>query len=311
MEKIINTIRIFLPLIIFTFLSSCDDISLSERMFKLTSYENISASFPVWSPDGSFIVFSGHGSSEGPNGLWTIDIHGGNLTLLLESNEIGPGTHLYPYDYSDDGYLLFSEDSSILASNIYYLPSDGGYPVFIFQGAHPTIKGNLDGIYNIAYYYQPQFKGTNGIYITDIHGSDPQLVIAGDFIYGPHWSPDGNKLTYYKDFGSDGEMLWKLCVYDFTIQKEEVLTTLYYWGGTCPRWSPDGQWIAFLNLCEETSEGEVFIIPSEGGDPIRLTEFPYGPMLMAPSACSIFWSPDNKWISFDLCYIELWKVSVE
>jgi len=312
MKNIIKSIRIFFPLIIFTFLSSCDDLSLSERMFQLTYHLNISASFPVWSPDGSFIVFSGTSMPDCVNGLWTINPNGGTPELLLRSSDIGPDyLFLYPYDYSDDGYLLFSDDSSILVSNVYYLPPDGEDPVFIFQGANPTVKGSLDGIYNIAYYYRPSSKGPNGIYLTDINGSEPQLVIEGDYIYGPHWSPDGNKLTYYKLFDSDGEWQCKLCEYNFTTQNEEALFITYFWGGRCPRWSPDGDWIAFIDVYEDTTKEEVCIVPSGGGDPIRLTKFPYAPELAVPGATCLFWSPDGKWIAFDLCYSELWKVSVE
>lgn len=167
------------------FLPGCD--FSPNSMYQLTFKDDIQARHPVWSPSGDTIVFSGVDFNEDVRGLWTIDTNGGNLSLLLNSSEVGTEyTWLFAYDYSDDGYLLFSDEGSFFAGNIYYLPPDGGDPTYIFQGAHPTIKGNLDGIYNIAYYYEPPFKSPNGIYLTDIHGSEPQLVIEGDSIYGPH-----------------------------------------------------------------------------------------------------------------------------
>lgn len=300
------------------FFSGCDEEYNPNTIIQLTFDNEITATFPVWHPNRDLIVFSGCSLPQCVYGLWTIDTNGGNLKLLLGSAEIGPEyLRLIPYDYSDDGYLLFSDEESIFAGNVYYLPPDGGEPTFIFQGGSPTIKGNLDGIYNIAYYYKPQHKGPNGIYLTDIHGSEPQLVIADDFIYGPHWSPDGNNLTYYKRFDSDGYWLQKLCVYDFTTQKEEVLLITDSWGSHSPRWSPDGEWIAFTDYYVqpgyeyEYGQSEVYIIPSEGGEPKRLSLFPYDPHMFVSGAGSLFWSPDGNWIVYDIMYTELWKVSVE
>lgn len=310
MRKILTLIPLCLLLWLSIFFPGCD--FSPNSMYQLTFKDDIQARHPVWSPSGDTIVFSGVDFNEDVRGLWTIDPQGGNLSLILNSSEVGTEyTWLFAYDYSDDGYLLFSDDGSIFAGNIYYLPPDGGDPTYIFQGAHPTIKGNLDGVYNIAYYYEPPFKGPNGIYLTDIHGSEPKLVVEDDFIYGPHWSPDGEKLVYVQNMRSTSDWTCKIFVYDIVNEKEELIYENHYRDIDSARWSPNGQWIAFTMPCESTSKGEVYIVPADGGEPTRLTEFPYGPSYPCPGAGSLFWSPDGKWIVYDLITRELWKVSVE
>lgn len=287
-------------------LSGCSehDNSYPPHMTKLF-FNEISASYPVWSPLGDTIVFTGRNGYGGD--LWTINPEWENLSLLLNSEEVGEGVYaLYPFDCSDDGYLLFTDDD---LGNIYYIPTAGGDHKIICQGWGPTVKGILDGNYNIAYIIYVYGGEYNGIYLTDIHGSEPTLVVKmeGEFIRGVDWSPDGTMLVYSNEFSL---LSYDLRVYDFTSQREKVIyeTNLAIF---FPRWSPDGEWIAFVMPYEGTGKGEVYIIPAEGGEPERLTYFPYGPGLEMPGVSSLSWSPDGKWIVYDLMWRELWKVYVE
>ncbi len=284
------------------FLPGCD--FSPNSMYQLTFEDDIQARHPVWSPLGDKIAFSG--INEEYRGLWTIDPQGENLTLILDSEEFGEGIYNhYTFDYSDDDYLLFTDD----LHNIYYLPPDGGEPVFICQGCYPTVKGNIDGTYNIAYIIHGE---ENGIYLTDIHGSEPQFLVNKNYLYYVDWSPDGNRLVYVQNLRTTDVWYSKIYVYDFVTHNENIIYEAQNIGDIyCPRWSPDGQWIAFTMPCETTSKGEVYIIPAEGGEPTRLTEFPYFSDIDAPGACSLSWSPYGNWIAFDLLRNELWKVSVE
>lgn len=294
---------------VFAFLvCGCSDDNSTHTMIQLTFDDEMTAGSPVWSPSGNNIVFMGIGD-EG-RGIWTMDTEGGNLSLLLRCDEVGLGVNgLNPSDYSDDEYLLFTDDSD----NIYYLPPVKGEFVYICQGERPTVKGNLDGYYNIAYIVLGNGV-ENGIYLTDIHGSQPQLVVQGH-LFSTHWSPDGDKLVYLRSEYLGGyEMDYKLCIYDLPSQKEEVIyeTNL----DLCfPRWSYDGEWIAFGGYYVppgyEYGHKEVWVISAEGGEPERLTEFPYGPGLEMPGVSSLSWSPDGKWIVYDIMWRELWKVSME
>ena len=55
-----------------------------------------------------------------------------------------------------------------------------------------------------------------------------------------------------------------------------------------PRWSPDGQWLAFLRA--QDGPAQVWLLPTAGGEPHRLTDLPLG-------AGELTWSPDSSSIA--------------
>ncbi len=78
---------------------------------------------------------------------------------------------------------------------------------------------------------------------------------------------------------------------------------------TQPKFSPDGQWIAFSG--DYDGNNDVYVIPSEGGEPRRLTWHPYPDRV-------IDWEPDGKSIrfqssrtSFTFRESNLWRVAVD
>src|SRR5665213_1593507 len=59
-----------------------------------------------------------------------------------------------------------------------------------------------------------------------------------------------------------------------------------------PRWSPDGQWLAFVsNRGDEKAQGQIYVIPAEGGEARKLTD-------LKESASDIVWSPDSTRLAF-------------
>ncbi len=62
-----------------------------------------------------------------------------------------------------------------------------------------------------------------------------------------------------------------------------------------PQISPDGRWVAYvvseMDLEENTNNSDIWIVSSEGGDPIRLTRGP-------KRDSSPRWSPDGSWLAF-------------
>ncbi len=59
---------------------------------------------------------------------------------------------------------------------------------------------------------------------------------------------------------------------------------------TAPRYSPDGQWIAFLRA-EGDGSPQLHLLPTAGGDPRRLTDLPAG-------AGAAAWAPDSTRLAF-------------
>jgi dipeptidyl aminopeptidase/acylaminoacyl peptidase len=105
-------------------------------------------------------------------------------------------------------------------------------------------------------------------------------------------SPDGKRVAY--------------AVREAVIEKEksEYVTHIYLansdgsdlvqltWGETSsynPRWSPDGEWIAFTS--RRSGKQNVWLIRVRGGEARMLTDVETG-------VSSFKWSPDGKWIAF-------------
>jgi dipeptidyl aminopeptidase/acylaminoacyl peptidase len=109
------------------------------------------------------------------------------------------------------------------------------------------------------------------------------LKIVGD----AQISPDGTKVAYV--------------VKVMDREKNDYVSNIHIWengetrqytsGGkdSCPRWSPDGRWLAFLSGREEKQQ--IYIMPTSGGEAIRCTEQKLG-------AGEPVWSPDSTHIAF-------------
>ncbi len=90
------------------------------------------------------------------------------------------------------------------------------------------------------------------------------------------FSPDGSKICYIRRM--DPTIDWELFVVDFNDGKlntndSNYGTQLTFNGGVKHHtdWSPDGKWITYRQGEREGIGGDIWIVPSEGGDPINLT----------------------------------------
>src|SRR5262249_61429256 len=82
---------------------------------------------PVWSPDGSWIVFGSY--RKGPQDLYVKPSSStGSEELLLEAPETKT-----PYDFSADGrFLLYASISPKTGRDLWVLPMDGEKKPFVF-----------------------------------------------------------------------------------------------------------------------------------------------------------------------------------
>jgi dipeptidyl aminopeptidase/acylaminoacyl peptidase len=108
---------------------------------------------------------------------------------------------------------------------------------------------------------------------------------------GTQISPDGKWVAYtvgYGDFKQDA-FITQICLVDGETGKSFQLTRGEK-SSTNPRWSPDGQWLAFLsNRLED--KNQIFLINPNGGEAQQLTK--------SETAISNFaWSEDGKAIAY-------------
>ena len=150
-----------------------------------------------------------------------------------------------------------------------------------------TVEGGLD----------------SGICVLDPNappGTEPTVVVSGDFAANPDWSPDGSKIVFDSFLSTnqpnihvvnaDGSGITRLsatpcCERDFQ-----------------PVWSPDGSRIAFVSTRDGDGEYEIYVMGSEGelvGAPaVRLTNNPAAPFGQGIQDWQPAWSPDSTKLAF-------------
>ena len=111
-------------------------------------------------------------------------------------------------------------------------------------------------------------------------------------------SPDGGTVAYVvtrpdRDKDENTSTLWSV------VPGEEPRRLTHGRRDRCPRWSPDGHWLAFLRAGsgagakedDDAGAPQIWLLPLAGGEPRRLTDCKLG-------AGEPIWSPDSTRIAF-------------
>jgi dipeptidyl aminopeptidase/acylaminoacyl peptidase len=126
-------------------------------------------------------------------------------------------------------------------------------------------------------------------------GITPEDYYAFQFLNDPHFSPNGEQVVYVSTAvdrrqNRRSSSIWVMTI-DNTATPRQLTAGNY--SSNSPRWSPDGQAIAFIsarastNEASETVRPQVWLLSMNGGEPRRITNFKNG-------AGSFQWSPDGK-----------------
>jgi Tol biopolymer transport system component len=143
------------------------------------------------------------------------------------------------------------------------------------------------------------------IYILNADGSGKQQVTMGARGgYEPNWSPDGTKIVFqYGGFRIadiiTGEIVRIPLSVDGSQLPNEYLVK--------PAWSPDGEWIAFLN--ENGARGDIYLIRPDGTELMRLTKSDD-----ISRDGNLVWSPDGKQLAYSAYrdnHIEIFVMDIE
>jgi dipeptidyl aminopeptidase/acylaminoacyl peptidase len=115
----------------------------------------------------------------------------------------------------------------------------------------------------------------------------PKIVRVSD----PQISPDGKTVAFVVGRANLKEDRW-----DTEIDLVEVATkqvramTHERLGVASPRWSPKGDWLAYLAQ-DANKKGQIFAMPLGGGDPLQVTHSKTGVSLLA-------WKPDGSALAY-------------
>jgi dipeptidyl aminopeptidase/acylaminoacyl peptidase len=218
-----------------------------------------------WSPDGRFLTFlSSRQATETVKGsqIWLMDRRGGEAKRLT-----GIKGGINDYAWSPDSKKIVltltdpdPEDSSKIKTTKPYVIDRYQY------------KEDVEGY---------RFKKIHThLYLFDLATKKLDTLTRGNHDEGSAiWSPDGSAIAFVSNRTEDPDKNENSDIYVIEARPGAAMRQLTDWKGTDnnPRWSPDGQFIAYTRSVSDEAyhmydEPVLCIIPAAGGTPKLLTQ---------------------------------------
>jgi Tol biopolymer transport system component len=169
-------------------------LDLARGLLSRFTFDAATEDDPVWSPDGSTILFSS--TRNGRFDLYRkVSSGAGNEELLFKSETEGKeGT-----DWSADGrFILFDQAASNGGTDIWILPLFGdGKPYPLLQSPFTEYQGHFapDGKW---FAYTSNESGRDEVYVQSFPPSGGKWQVSTGGGAQPHWRRDGKELFLYR-----------------------------------------------------------------------------------------------------------------
>ncbi len=252
---------------------------------------------PVWSPNGSKIVFSSW--MDGNINLYIVNSDG---TGEKQLTSVGVDVWAALPSWSPDGSKIAFASYKTGQAQIYIMNSDGSNQTLLTNAKQPYDHERLSFTYsawspdgseilsNCSWSVSGPVNDAGGIYVFSVStGNYTQLTHNADD-RNAVWSPDGSKIAFFRMDPNDPHGGGGI----FIMNNDGSGVTKLTGGDSNPTWSPDGSRIAFTS--NKSGKGlQLYVIHPDGtGETNIMSSLNNAGVNLTPS-----WSPDGKKLVFE------------
>lgn len=155
-----------------------------------------------WSPNGSSLVYQGRDAATAEIGnLFVVDVTTRETTQITDLDPVFHGAWSMHPSFSADGQTIIfhmprGPDDASTRFDLWRVPVAGGEPTLVVRNASTGVYAP-DGE-TLAYLDSPRGDASSSsrLMLADVDGSDPRLLVEGDQVESPRWSPDATRIAY-------------------------------------------------------------------------------------------------------------------
>jgi hypothetical protein len=236
-------------------------------------------------PEGTVAL----GEFTAPSRIFVVNLDGTGRRMLAETGVLYGGASTW----DPDGQTIVYHYSLNGGTHLRRIPAAGGTGVPLLTGALPFEESafpafSADGDW---VYFHGYTLASLGGEIWRVHGDGTGLERVGppggtesaDVFPTP--SPDGTRIAFFSSRGHPQTSTLRILTLADSSEMELALD------GTQPRWSPQGDWIAWERRDSLLGQGTVWLVRPDGTTPHRISG-PDVPFI----DFGLSWSPDGQWL---------------